>query len=96
MFVRALITEGVNEQGLLVPQRGVTRNVKGQPIALVVKADNTVEARVLETDRIVGDKWLVTKGIEPGDRVIVEGLQKTAPGAKVVPSEITKDGKEGA
>ena len=95
MFVRALITEGVNDQGLLVPQRGVTRDAKGQPVALVVKADNTVEARILETDRIVGDKWLVTKGIEPGDRVIVEGLQKTAPGAKVVPSEIAKGGKEG-
>lgn len=96
MFVRALITEGINDQGLLVPQRGVTRNVKGQPVAMVVKPDNTVEARILETDRIVGDKWLVTKGIEAGDRVIVEGLQKTAPGAKVVPSEITKSGKEGA
>ncbi len=74
----------------------MTRDAKGQPVALVVKADNTVEMRILETDRIVGDKWLVTKGIEAGDRVIVEGLQKTAPGAKVVPSEVTKDGKEGA
>lgn len=96
MFVRALITEGVNEQGLLVPQRGVTRNAKGQAVSLVVTAENVVESRILETDRIVGDKWLVTKGIHPGDRVIVEGLQKTAPGAKVQPSEMANDGVEGA
>lgn len=87
MFVRALVTEGVNEEALLVPQRGVTRNAKGQATALVVGADNVVELRNLKTDRIIGENWLVTEGLNPGDRVIVEGLQKTAPGASVNPSE---------
>lgn len=88
MFVRALVTEGVNEEALLVPQRGVTRNAKGQATALVVGPDNVVELRNLKTDRIIGENWLVTEGLNPGDRVIVEGLQKTAPGASVNPSEI--------
>lgn len=88
MFVRAAITEGVKENAILVPQRGVTRNQKGEPIALVVGPGNRVDLRVLETSRAIGDKWLVTKGVEAGDRVIVEGLQKTGPGAEVKPVEI--------
>lgn len=97
MFVRAMVTEGVNEQGILVPQRGVTRNAKGQPVALVVNPEDTVELRVIETDRAVGDSWLVTKGLSAGDRVIVEGLQKAPPGSKVKPSELPPEpAKQGA
>jgi len=95
MFVRAKIIEGVNEKGILVPQRGVTRNAKGQAVALVVTPEDVVEIRVVEADRSVGDRWLVTKGLVEGDRVIVEGLQKTAPGAKVKPTEMAP-AKEGA
>jgi membrane fusion protein (multidrug efflux system) len=91
MFVRALVAEGVNEEALLVPQRGVTRNARGQPTALVVGPDERVELRVLKTDRAIGDKWLVTEGLKAGDRVIVEGLQKTGPGAQVKASEMVSD-----
>lgn len=89
MFVRASMQEGVNEKALLVPQQGVTHNQKGEPTAMVVGADNKVEQRILETDRTVGDKWLVTSGLAPGDRVIVEGLQKIHPGSEVNPTEQT-------
>src|SRR5690606_31786655 len=64
MFVRARILEGIAPQGLLVPQRGVTRNQRGQPTSLVVNAENKVELRVLKTDRTVGDQWLVTEGLK--------------------------------
>lgn len=83
MFVHARIEEGINEQAILVPQEGVTRNQRGEPTALVVGAGNKVELRLLKTERTIGDKWLVTDGLTEGDRVIVEGLQKTAPGAEV-------------
>jgi membrane fusion protein (multidrug efflux system) len=83
MFVRARILEGIAPQGLLVPQRGVTRNQRGQPTALVVNAENKVELRTLKTDRTVGDQWLVTEGLTAGDRVIVEGLQSVRPGLEV-------------
>ncbi len=91
MFVRAIVSEGTNEQAILVPQKGVTRNVRGEPTAFVVGEGNRVELRVLKTDRAIGDKWLVTDGLKSGDRLIVEGLQKIAPGAEVRPVEIPED-----
>lgn len=80
MFVRAVVQEGVSEQALLVPQQAVTRDTKGTPTALVVNKDNKVEQRTLELDRPIGDKWLVTSGLTPGDRVVVEGFQKVRVG----------------
>lgn len=83
MFVRAVINEGINEQAILVPQQGVTRNQTGAATALVVGAGEKVEMRVLKVARAIGDKWLVTEGLAPGDRLIVEGLQKAQPGTQV-------------
>ena len=87
MFVREVIEEGVRQNAVLAPQQGVSHNQKGDPTALVVGADNTVELRSLQTDRAVGDQWVVTSGLQSGDRVIVEGLQMAKPGAKVQPEE---------
>ncbi len=84
MFVRARMEEGVSPQALLVPQRAVTRDAKGQATALIVNAEHKVERRILVTDRVVGDSWLITEGLAPGEQVIVEGLQKVRPGADVV------------
>jgi membrane fusion protein (multidrug efflux system) len=87
MFVHEEIQEGVRQGAVLAPQQGISHNQKGEPNALVVAADNTVELRTLVTDRAIGDQWLVTSGLKPGDRVIVEGIQSARPGAKVVPEE---------
>lgn len=81
MYVRAVLESGVNEKAIVVPQRGVSRNQKGQATALVLNKENIVEPRVIETSGTIGDKWLVTSGLAEGDRVIVEGLQKVKPGA---------------
>lgn len=83
MFVRAVVEEGVNEQAILVPQRGVTRNPKGEALAMVVGAEEKVEPRPIKVVRTVGDSWLVGEGLKPGDRVIIEGLQKGRPGTQV-------------
>ncbi len=92
MFVRAVIKEGVKEQAILIPQQGVSRDHKGNPVALIVDAGNKVGQRVLTLDRTIGSKWLVSAGFAPGDRVIVEGMQRVRPGAvvKVIPFNETK------
>ncbi len=83
MFVRALLDEAIDPQALLVPQRAVTRDQKGQPSALAVSADGKAELRLLTVDRAVGSDWLVSTGLRAGDQVIVDGLQHIRPGALV-------------
>jgi membrane fusion protein (multidrug efflux system) len=72
---------------MLVPQQGVSRDPKGNPLVLLATAEGKVEQRMIAVDRAIGDRWLVASGLAPGDRVIVEGIQKVRPGAsvKVVP-----------
>lgn len=83
MFVRGIVQEGVSEQAILVPQRGVTRNPTGEALVMVVGAEEKVEPRVIKVSRTVGDNWLVTEGLKAGDRVILEGIQKARPGTQV-------------
>jgi|KBSSwiStaDraftv2_1062776.scaffolds.fasta_scaffold37980_2 membrane fusion protein (multidrug efflux system) len=87
MYVRATISEGVLKNALLAPQRGITRDPKGNATAMVVGKDDKVELRNVTTARAVGDQWLVTSGLTAGDRVIVEGLQKIGPGMPVQSAE---------
>lgn len=83
MFVRAIVMEGVNEKAILIPQQAVSRDPKGSPYVLTVDAEEIVQVRPLVLERAMGDQWLVGSGLEPGDRVIVEGLLKVRPGSKV-------------
>lgn len=83
MFVRAVIEEGVNETAILVPQQAVSRDSKGEPFVLIVADGNKVAQRMIVIDRAIGNKWLVASGLNPGDQLIVEGLQKVRPGASV-------------
>jgi membrane fusion protein (multidrug efflux system) len=85
MFVRATLTRGTRSQALLVPQRGVTRNPKGEATVLTVDAEDKVAEKVVTADRAIGGDWLITAGLAAGDRVIVEGLQKAKPGSVVKP-----------
>jgi membrane fusion protein, multidrug efflux system len=85
MFVRERIEEGVRQDAVLAPQQGISHDQKGLPTALVVGPDRVVQLRTLETDRAVGDQWLVTQGLKAGDQVIVEGIQFAHPGHKVTP-----------
>jgi membrane fusion protein, multidrug efflux system len=91
MFVRERLEEGVNEKGLLVSQRAVTHNDRGEATVTVVGADNKASIRIIKTDRAVGDQWLVSDGVAPGDKVIVIGLQWARPGGVVHPHEVTPE-----
>ncbi|KVL90105.1 efflux RND transporter periplasmic adaptor subunit [Burkholderia stagnalis] len=92
MFVRARIEEGVNENAFLVPQIGVTHDQKGQAVALVVGADNKVAPHQLTTAGMQGQDWVVEGGLQAGDRVIVQGIDKVRPGAtvKAVPATLAQ------
>lgn len=87
MYVRAVVSNGLRQEALLVPQQGVARDAKGNTTALVVKPDSTAELRHIRVSQTVGDTWLVEEGLAAGDKVIVEGLQKIRPGLPVQPTE---------
>ena len=85
MFVRAVVNEAQTPNAILVPQQGVTRDPRGGAVALVIDAQNKAQSRSIEIGQAIGDSWLVTKGLQPADRVIIEGLQRIRPGMTVRP-----------
>ncbi len=93
MFVHARLIAGVNQQAILAPQQGISRNPKGQATAMVVNADNQAELRMLKAERTSGAYWLINDGLQSGDRLITEGLQWIRPGDTVdpYPATLTSD-----
>jgi len=85
MYIRARLSQSTMTNGILVPQSGVSRNPQGQATVMVVGADNKAVQRTITADRSVGSNWLVTKGLKPGDKVIVEGLGKIKAGQAIKP-----------
>ena len=83
LYVLARLMQGVRKQGLLAPQAGVSHNERGEATAMVVGPDDVVAQRIIKIDRAIGDQWIVTDGLRPGDKVIVDGLLNLHPGAKV-------------
>jgi len=95
MFVHARLQAGVNANAILAPQQGVTRDLKGTPTAMVVNQENKVELRQLKANRTLGSDWLIEEGLNPGDRLITEGLQYVRPGVEVKVGEATNVKKPG-
>jgi membrane fusion protein (multidrug efflux system) len=85
MYVRARLSQATVTQGILVPQAGVSRDPQGNATVMLVGAGNKAESRTVTADRTVGASWLVTNGLKPGDKVIIEGLGKIKPGKPIKP-----------
>ena len=83
MFVRAMVTEGINDQAILVSQQAVSRTPKGDPLVLTVSAEGKAEQRLITLERDIGNRWLIADGLAVGDKVIVEGAQRVRPGSPV-------------
>ena len=83
MFVRAQLTRGTRAAALLVPQRGVLRNAKGEATVMVLDKEDKVIERVVTADRAINGEWLITAGLTAGERVVLDGLQKIKPGSPV-------------
>lgn len=85
MYVRAVVEQGIRPQAILVPQQGITRDNRGQPQALLVGPNDTIEQREVVVTRTLGDRWLIESGLSAGDRLVVEGTSKVRPGQRVNP-----------
>ena len=90
MYVHAQLQEGVNQNGILVPQQVVSHNTRGDATVLVVGDGDKAELRVIETGPAVRDQWIVTGGLNPDERVIVDGLQNVRPGVTVRPVAVSE------
>lgn len=95
MYARTLVQEGIVENAILAPQQGVSRDPKGNPVAMVIDKESKVELRMITVDRAIGDKWLITSGLTAGDTLIVEGTQKVRPGIPVKAIPVNTGNKEG-
>jgi len=85
MFVRGELSQGVQSRGMLVPQRAVSRDEQGRPTVMIVGPNNIAQLRVIVADRSAGTNWLVTGGLKPGDKVIVDAGPLLHPGVPVKP-----------
>lgn len=83
LYVRGVLREGENDQALLVPQRSILRDNRGEPLVLVVTPEGTADRRPIKLGKSHGDSWVVLSGLQPGEQVIVEGIQKVRPGSPV-------------
>lgn len=89
MFVRAVVEDAVDNQAIMVPQQGISHDSLGNAVALVINADNKVEKRIVTTVRAIKNQWLISGGLEAGDKVIVEGTSKVQAGSEVKPVQAT-------
>jgi membrane fusion protein (multidrug efflux system) len=83
-FARIKIEVAVAEDGILIPQRCVTE-LQGLYRVFVVNSENVVELRDINVGPKVADFWLILEGLEPGEKVVYEGLQRMRPGIQVNP-----------
>ncbi|HYG34880.1 MAG TPA: efflux RND transporter periplasmic adaptor subunit [Clostridia bacterium] len=95
MFARGQLEQAVDDQAITLPQRAVMRGPNGVATVMVVNSENKVEARVVQTEAAHGDKWVISGGLKPGERVMMEGHLKAPPGSVVTPVPFTT-GQKGA
>lgn len=84
MFATAQIVQGVIPNAILIPQAAISRTPTGQAMAMIVNAKGIVEQRPVTTVGTQGSNWIVTEGLQTGDKVIVEGVAKVKPDQQVV------------
>lgn len=84
LFVRTRVSQGKQSKVVLVPQGALSRDPRGGATVMVLGAGNKAEIRKVSADRTIGDQWVVTDGLKPGDKLITQGLGKIRPGQVVV------------
>ncbi len=83
MFVRARLEEGARPNSVVLDQRCVMRDPKGNAYVYVVTPENTIEQRTVVANRVIGTNWLIESGLKAGEKVVLEGTGKVRQGTKV-------------
>jgi membrane fusion protein (multidrug efflux system) len=96
LYVRAMVTEGIDPHGILVPQQAIGHDAKGEATALVVDEKNFTRLRLLKTGRVIDGQWQILDGLKPGEKLVVEGLSKVMPDMPVQPQEMPAAGSKPA
>lgn len=88
MFVNTVIENGIHPSAFLVPQQAITLDAKSNHIITIIQDDNTIKTKIITVEKVIDNKWLVTKGIEEKDKIIIEGLSKINEKSIVIPKNI--------
>lgn len=91
MYVHERLQQGIDPAAFLVPQQAVGRDGRGRAVVQLVGPDDTAEERAVKAERTLGGDWVVTDGLNAGDRVVVEGLQRVRPGVKLTVTALTRE-----
>jgi membrane fusion protein (multidrug efflux system) len=85
MYVHAVLSQGVRQNGIVVPQQAVSHNTHGDATVILLGGGNKAVLQIIQTGAVVDNQWVVTSGLKAGDRVIIDGLTGLHPGATVTP-----------
>jgi membrane fusion protein (multidrug efflux system) len=85
MYVHAVLSQGVRQNGIVVPQQAVSHNTHGDATVILLGSGNKAVLQIIQTGAVVDNQWVVTSGLKAGDRVIIDGLTGLHPGATVTP-----------
>lgn len=89
MFVKAIVQGAIDNKAFLLPQQAVSRDSKANPIITLVQEDNSIKKQMITIERAIGNKWLVTSGINNNDKIIIEGLNKINEKSHVNPIDVS-------
>ena len=89
MFVKATVQGAIDTKAFLLPQQAVSRDSKANPIITLLKEDNSIIKQMITIERAIGNKWLVSAGINNNDKIIIEGLNKINEKSKVNPIDVS-------
>lgn len=89
MFVKAIVQGAIDTKAFLLPQQAVSRDSKANPIITLVQEDNSLKKQMVTIERAIGNKWLVTNGINSNDKIVIEGLNKINEKSKVNPVDVS-------
>lgn len=89
MFIKATFQGAIDTKAFLLPQQAVLRDSKANPIITILQNDNTIKKQIITIERAIGNKWLVTNGINDNDKIVIEGLNKINEQSKVNPIDVS-------